>query len=100
MTFRFDCPSGIVSALRTPKQHTSASCGRLIKLCRRFGLLRTDKHFRQGSARRWPFDAKLLYLVNQSGSLEAQHCGGTIASSNDPTGRLKRPKDKRSFGVA
>src|SRR5208337_3399409 len=90
----------IVRALRIPKQHTSASCGRLIKLCRRFGLLRVGKHFRQASTTRWPFDGKLLHLVNQSGSLEAKHCGGAIASSNDPTGRVQRMEYKRAFGVA
>jgi len=79
---------------------TSASFERLIKLCRRFGWLKGGKDFRQPSATRWPFDAKLLHPVNQSSSLEAKLCGGTIASSNDPTGGLKRPKNERSFGVA
>src|SRR5271165_2102220 len=79
---------------------TSASFERLIELCRRFGRLRGDRDFRQASAARWPFDAKLLHPMNQGGSLEAKLCGGTIASSNDPTGGLERPKNERSFGVA
>ena len=79
---------------------TSASSEGLIKLCRRFGLLKGGRHFWTTQCDARPFDAKLLHPVNQSGSLEAKLCGGTIASSNDPTGGLKRPKNERSFGVA